>query len=411
MPRSRQEQQFDEYRDWQWCKHLVFSRYVKPWSVISGKFAREIFVVDACAGAGAYTDPETGETITEGSPIIFARRAAAYTAERGPGKSMRVICAERNMNNFRLLEQRLQPYAPHAIARNGSFRRHVPWIVETIGDAPALVVLDPMGLKTISPDAWQPLLERTGKTDLFIVLIFSGLHRIGGMLLPDGTPNPTVPQARRAAMGMDAVFRGPEWRSIAIDPELAGERNSEERERLYVGLFCRQVVGNHLRYKAPFDVRASLHAPLKYWLVHASDDLKPYMLMNDEIVGLKEIMFAREHSQPGQLDGFQEAELDAYRAAIRTELERATISVLEGAFGHALPFGAIRDKLIPSFFGRVKQGAYWNVVKELAKKGYPLKREKRPGAGVDEAEIITLIEPNTSGPTDDAAVVPIRRVA
>jgi len=69
MPRNRDESQFDEYRDWQWCKHLVFSRYVKPWSVISGKFAREIFVVDACAGAGAYTDPETGHSISEGSPI------------------------------------------------------------------------------------------------------------------------------------------------------------------------------------------------------------------------------------------------------------------------------------------------------------------------------------------------------
>ncbi len=411
MPRNRNEIQFDEYRDWQWCKHLVFSRYVKPWSVISGKFAREIFVVDACAGAGAYTDPETGQSISEGSPIIFARRAAAYTAERGPGKSMRVICTERNTNNFRQLEQRLKPYAPHAVARHGAFRRHVPWIVETIGDAPALVVLDPMGLKTISPDAWQPLLERSGRTDLFVVLIFSGLHRIGGMLLPDGTPKPTVPQARRAALGMDAVFRGPEWRAIAIDPQLNGDEHREERERLYVELFCRHVIGRHLRYKAPFDVRAALHAPLKYWLVHASDDMKPYMLMNDEIVTLKEMLFARDHPEPGQLEGFQQAELDACRAAVRIELERATIAVLEGALGHALPFSAIRDQLVPSFFGRVKQGAYWNVVKDLAKAGYPLKREKRPAAGVDEAEIITLVAPSTSGPGEGAVVVPIRRVA
>lgn len=46
------------------------------WSVILGPKNREIVVVDTCAGAANYTDPDTGEVISEGSPVIFGRRAA-----------------------------------------------------------------------------------------------------------------------------------------------------------------------------------------------------------------------------------------------------------------------------------------------------------------------------------------------
>lgn len=87
MPRNRNERQFDEYREWQWIKHLILRDYAYLWSVILGKAYGRIVVVDTCAGAGSYTDPDTGETISEGSPVIFARRAKAYTRERGPGKT------------------------------------------------------------------------------------------------------------------------------------------------------------------------------------------------------------------------------------------------------------------------------------------------------------------------------------
>ena len=102
--------QFDEYRDWQWIKHLILATYVVPWSVIVGKWSRSIFVVDACAGAGSYTDPDTGATISEGSPVIFAKRAKAYTQERGPGKTMRVFCCEKDHHNYALLAENLRPY-------------------------------------------------------------------------------------------------------------------------------------------------------------------------------------------------------------------------------------------------------------------------------------------------------------
>ena len=383
--------------------------YAKPWSEIVGKNAREIFAVDACAGAGAYTDPDSGETISEGSPVIFARRAALYTAEHGPGRTMRVICIERDHENCAALTERLAPFAPHVITRRGAFRTYVPEIIETIGDAPALVLLDPIGLKTITASHWEPLLNRKGKTDLFIVLHFAVVHRTGGMLLPDGTHNPTKPTARRTALMLDGVFRGPEWRAIAIDPALRGDHHREERERLYVRLYLDQVIGGSLRWKCWFRVRARFSSPVVYWLIQAADDLKPYMLMNDQAVKLKDILFRREYGAEGQLENFVDLQVEARHKKAGEELTAATIECLAGAMGHALPFGAIRDQLVNRFFGRVKQGAYSNVVKALAKEGR-VTREDRLAAKLTDAEIITLVEPPAEGATG-AVVVPIRPAA
>lgn len=62
--------------------------------MIVGKWSRSIFVVDACAGAGSYVDPDTGDELSDGSPAIFARRAKEYTEEYGPGRTMKLICCE-----------------------------------------------------------------------------------------------------------------------------------------------------------------------------------------------------------------------------------------------------------------------------------------------------------------------------
>ena len=148
MARNRNETQFEDYREWQWIKHLILRDYAYIWSIIVGKIARQIFVVDTCAGAASYTDPDSDEVIAEGSPVIFARRAKNYTEERGPGKSMRVICCERDRSNYASLVENLRPYQPHITTLPRAFRRHVPHIVEMLGNAPAMILLDPIGVAT-----------------------------------------------------------------------------------------------------------------------------------------------------------------------------------------------------------------------------------------------------------------------
>jgi hypothetical protein len=85
--KNRNEAQFDEYRDWQWIKHLILREYTYLWARILGSAYRHILAVDTCSGAGTYANPDTGEVIAEGSGPILGRAAKTYTEERGPGKT------------------------------------------------------------------------------------------------------------------------------------------------------------------------------------------------------------------------------------------------------------------------------------------------------------------------------------
>src|SRR6185436_8810927 len=106
----------------------------------------------------------------------FAKRAKSYNDERGPGRSMHVFCCEKHPGNYKALAANLEPYSPdHAEAFKGSFELHVQSIAATLKDAPALILVDPIGPASIPAEAWKELRERNGKTDIFVVLVFSGL--------------------------------------------------------------------------------------------------------------------------------------------------------------------------------------------------------------------------------------------
>ena len=85
LPKNRNERQFEEYREWQWCKHTALRDYIVPWSSIVGSTSKEIYVADMFAGAGSYDDEVTGKKV-DGSPVIFARRARDYN-EQHPGQA------------------------------------------------------------------------------------------------------------------------------------------------------------------------------------------------------------------------------------------------------------------------------------------------------------------------------------
>jgi mannitol-1-phosphate/altronate dehydrogenase len=54
--------------------------------------------------------------MAEGSARILGAVAKAYTRERGPRKTMHVICCEKNRHNFALLQKAVQRFAPHITA-------------------------------------------------------------------------------------------------------------------------------------------------------------------------------------------------------------------------------------------------------------------------------------------------------
>jgi three-Cys-motif partner protein len=386
LPRNRNEAQFDKYRNWQWIKHLALADYVVPWAAKLGSIARTIFVVDLFAGAGTYVDGVTGEK-ADGSPVIFARQAMKYAKEHS-GRSIKVICVERNTKNWEALRERVKGF-PFVTVLRGGFARHIERIVSTIGTAPALILFDPIGLKPIAAERIRPLLHRRGKTDVFMILHFKVVHRTAGMLLPTGYANPTIPSARRAAAMLDAVFGTHRWRFIAMNPRI---KSVEERERAYLELYREEVLGERYEWCCAFPVRANYFSKVQYWLVHASDHLDAHLLMNDEIAKLEELLYTKTYENDGALDGFHEAE---WRARIETEEERLRermFALVAASSGGAMTFEQVRRALLSEFFGRVKQGAYSRAAKALVHEERLL-REQRPAAKFEPSERLSVPRP------------------
>jgi three-Cys-motif partner protein len=378
---SRARRFFSTHREWQWIKHLILADYLRPWAAKVGYRDRAIFVVDAFAGAGSYLDPETG-TRTDGSPVIAARRALEYQRER-PGKVMRVLCVEQNPANRRALEQRVSGFGDLVEVFSGAFADNVTEIAQRIGSAPALVLLDPFGIKGIDAVTCQSLLHRIGKTDVFVIAGFAFVHRTGGQLdETSGEPRADIPAARANVATVDAFFGTRTWRSIAL-----GGAPTAQRERGYLQLYFDVVLGDRFAYKLPYPVRRTFDAPPRYWIVHASDYIDAAMLMNNEMVKVDRELYLRTFDRPGTIPGFAEAEYEAHTTRVLANLEADVLAAVNAT--HGIRFAELRSSLLDDYFGRVKEGAYSNTVKALARASRIQREKERWNARLDDDELIS----------------------
>jgi hypothetical protein len=109
-----------------------------------------------------------------------------------------------------------------------------------IGNDPALVLLDPIGLKAINAEACRELLDRQGKTDLFVIVDFSIVHRTRGMLDESGEPLVGRRSAPKLAANVDAFYAGSKaWRQVPLS------LSPEERERTYLRLTSKKFFSAH----------------------------------------------------------------------------------------------------------------------------------------------------------------------
>jgi hypothetical protein len=263
----------------------------------------------------------------------------------------------------------------------GTNAANVEAISQRLGNAPALVLLDPFGIKGNDAATSQRLLHRGGKTDVFVIAGFAFVHRTGGQLTPEGNPRPDIAGATANVATVDAFFGTPSWRLIA-----RGGASTPQRERGYLQLYFDAVLGERFKYKLPYPVRRTFDAPPRYWIVHASDIIDAAMLMNNEMVKVDRELYIRTFETPGTIPGFAGAEYEIRMAAALKNLEADSLSAINAA--SRITFGALRASLLDDYFGRVKDGAYANAVKALARTGRIRRQKPKWNAKLEASEIL-----------------------
>jgi three-Cys-motif partner protein len=392
VPRERRFFATVSSREWTWIKHSVLGHYMPPWSRKVGSRAGCIWVVDCFAGAGGYVDKRTGER-RDGSPVLAAREALGYRAQR-PGKQMRVICVEQNHDNFVDLEKRVAGFGDTVTCLEGDFAEHVPTILRMIGNDPALVLLDPIGLKAINADGCRGLLDRRGKTDLFVIVDFSIVHRTRGMLDESGEPLAGRRSAPKLAANVDAFYAGSKaWRQVP--PSLS----PEERERAYLRLYFEEVLLSSFEYVGCLPVRKAVGASPEYWMVHAASHLDAHLLMNDEIARVDSELYRRTYANglPELVEQLHEQRQAERLAALRRDI----IVFIRRSGPDGTTVGKVVEQMLGRHFGLAKinkwSGDYGRIFRELISEGDIRRDQERLRARFEPGERLTAI------PTDGAA--------
>jgi three-Cys-motif partner protein len=368
MSAARAKTFFGRIRPWQWIKHSIFSQYLLVWAMKVGSSpqAKTIWVIDAFAGAGEFIDAATGEK-TEGSPVRAALIAKHYNEmpkKLAAGKQLRLICIERDPEHFEALKERLAGF-DFATVLPGEFGKHADTILSMIRSDPALVLLDPIGVKSIDAATCKKLLDRRGKTDVFVNVQFTVVHRTRGQLLPDGESNPAVQGSAANAENIDAFFGTDEWRKrIAINGKPANEQEVE-----YLQLYYDSVVGPRFSRKNHYPVSATYGGKPKYYLVHIADHPDADWLINDLMATVESRLYVQscQRDDPCALEGFYEDDNKRRIEQLRRDLGAAALRLLGEQPGETMAYESLCIALREQFFGQLKSGDYSKVVKQLFK--------------------------------------------
>ena len=200
-------------------KHLVLEEYLKAWFPIlgMGHGNGRILFIDGFAGPGEYADGE------EGSPVVAMRVLAEHAAKHRISTEVVFVFIENHagrVDHLRGIVDRWRPRLPdktkvHVL--EDSFESRMTDVLQELEDqkkrmAPALVMMDPFGIKDIPLSVIRGILGNR-RCEVYVTFMWEEMNRF--LTTTEFEPH------------MDALFGTAAWRQAA---EMVG---SERRRHLY----------------------------------------------------------------------------------------------------------------------------------------------------------------------------------
>lgn len=358
--------------------------YLKPLSYKLGSACgprrpwKHVWIVDGFAGTGAY-EPDAGGRRQDGSPLIAAKWARQLQADRGY-PIVRCINVERDYENFAELERSLHPRSEVAIALRGEFADHVDDIVDMIGRDPALIFLDPFGVKGIEMEIVETLLARDPNTKTELLIHFSDktFKRMAGNLTDNPDRKPVgIKSASAKILQLDKVVGTPMWRRIWDAPDFD---NDQAMDRI-VELYLSELRGR-IGYAHQIRMRDNLNDRPAYRLIFCTGSPHGVELMSHLAHRYEHEL--KERARPRQTDLFSDQEERQRLTALRDHIEALGIKQ------RFMTPQEIRHLTTPERFGRYSTTDYAKAIRELVAAGVI---ERANAVGIKDEEHLHFIEP------------------
>jgi three-Cys-motif partner protein len=258
-------------------KHQLLKNYINPWMAIlfsqqeKYKFPQKLLYFDGFSGPGIYFEDDKKGTTCFGSPLIVADIANKYI-EANLKREIIIICVDKEKKCVDMLSHKLKEINTHNqywVAYHAEFDEAVNILLEQIekkklNTPPMFFFIDPFGysrfpIKTLKRVLEYPLAE------LFINFMIYDIVRFCEEI--------------QFKAKMAELFGCKEFSNVNAC------QNSEEKQSYLINLYCKQLRelagASHIM---PFRVNTpSQGTRPKYYLIHASKNIKALRVMKDNM--------------------------------------------------------------------------------------------------------------------------------
>jgi three-Cys-motif partner protein len=342
----------------------------RPW--------KHVWIVDGFAGQGAYK-PDAGGRVQDGSPLIAAKWARQLQIERRY-PVVRCINVEADPANFTQLERNLAPWREVAIALHGEFADYVDEIIDMVGTDPALVFLDPFGVKGIEMEIIEKLLDRGQKTKTELLIHFSDrtFKRMAGNMSDNESRQPVgVKSANSKVMQLDRVVGTPMWRRIWDSPEHDNDTAMAQIAELYLS-----ELRGRIGFANQILMRNNYADQPAYRLVFCTGS--PHGVEQVSHLAHRHETDLKNRAHPGQLDFFSDQDRRQRLTALRDHIQ------MLGIQRQFITPRDIRHTLVPELFGLYSSSDYAEAIRELIASEIV---DRDNAVGIKDDERLRFIEP------------------
>ena len=370
---------FKRLKRWSERKHRLLEKYLPPFSAKVGSWAREVYCIDAFAGAAVYDDGK------EGSPLLMANLSDICASWKNP-VTLRLINVESKKKHFESLSVAIKPWVDKGVVNNkfGKFGELVPEILQEIGHRPALFFLDPYGPTTIYFSYLEPIVKRSvSATELIINFNVRGLRRLADCLHAQEGETTDSRAISKIIAHVTRIMGSENWKQYFITDKIP----TLEREEILRKEYMKNL--NKYGYNVvSYPIRETIEKHPKYYLIYCSRHEEGVMLMNRFIREEEDRIFKDATQNRHPL--FEATGDDEYSKIVSDR--QAELRLLVGDYVREVTTStrkSIKKHLIYKYFGQFGENDYTTIVQQLVNEG-----KLRTGHGkkrFNDAEPLTYV--------------------
>ena len=225
----------------------ILRKYLKAWAIIIGSHFPSAYFIDCFAGRGKYHFGERKDCIS-GSPIIgieTSLEVRKIKQKKDLKFDLNIIAIDSEKDNLESLKKFTKEADPNSETKIEIFESEfgvvIPEVLKKISGAPAYFFIDPYGIKGVTKESIDLIVNRTGSTEIFLNYMQMGVLRVKGQYKNINHADEKIRiKAVKTVAHMDSLFGDTSW--------------VDKAENELLKHFVKQVFSKNYRFILNFNV-------------------------------------------------------------------------------------------------------------------------------------------------------------